>query len=729
MDDRYRVVTGIAGAGKTTFAMDLLLQALKDGLDWSQVGFLSFSRAACGEATRRAAIVTGESEDRLTKWGWFRTIHSAAARAAGIDTRLILDAESADGKEWYEQRLGTPRGGERGTHAARVAAVLDRWDLARQTLSLLKVPPPAGGEKSACDTCDTCDTLRQVDFACVRAGEMQRKDWNFDVATRVFLSLYGISKHVKPGTIVKNTCRTCRRIYKSIYREDLGAHTSECDRCRNVSHMSQDFAGHWAAGVDNCEWADEIADKFEQAKRLYSMVDFTDLLMQFVGLRMNGLEMVGGHPVGVEPDDVRLWLVDEAQDCSPLLWAAVDRLCGTADQVILLGDPYQAVYRFLGADPDILLDRQEIARQRGDWTLLNRSWRNPQQVLEWGEAVLATDPVYRSREPVSESGEGSAALMDWTDFQRALPLLARLDCLILARTWFGLQDVQSQLNGHGVPWSSVTEKHRSTWDSPVRLAVVLTCRDLAAGLPISEQDWRRLMDAFPVKWENGELFQRGQKAKWKKVACSGEPQLTLAELEKWGAGDQFGRYIQDGHWKNGQYAVLDWAIEKWGVDLIRKPRVRLGTVHSVKGLEAQVVFCMAASTQASAAGDSQEETNLKYVAVTRASMDYRLVVNQADHVRGRPMFWAAPKSARWDNSTEWINERIEAAERDPEMAREPGLLGDEMPSGGDGEMWTARPDRVLLGDDDRLRSESPRGQGDGDAGGSNAADFDEWWSM
>lgn len=168
MDERYRVVTGIAGAGKTSFAMDLLLQALRDGLDWSQVGFLSFSRAACGEATRRAAKVTGESEDRLTKFGWFRTIHSAAARAAGIDTRLILDAESADGKDWYEQRLGTPRGGERGTLAARVAAVLDRWDIARQTLSLLSVPPPEGGGNRACDTCDTCDTLRQEDFACVR---------------------------------------------------------------------------------------------------------------------------------------------------------------------------------------------------------------------------------------------------------------------------------------------------------------------------------------------------------------------------------------------------------------------------------------------------------------------------------------------------------------------------------------------------------------------------------
>lgn len=729
MDDRYRVVTGVAGAGKTTYAMDLLLQALKEGLDWSQVGFLSFSRAACGEATRRAAIVTGETEDRLTKWGWFRTIHSAAARAAGIDTRLILDAESADGKEWYEQRLGTARGGERGTLAARVAAVLDRWDLARQNLSLLKVHPPEQGDDRACDTCDTCDTLRQEDFARVRAAEMQEKHSQNDGATRVFLSLYGFQKNSTSTTSAEITCRTCRKSLKPIYIQDLRAHGWKCRRCRDVSHVSQVLNAHWAAGVDNCDWADEIADKFEQAKRLYGMVDFVDILMQFAGLKMSGMDMTTGHPTGSEPDDVRLWLVDEAQDCSPLLWVTVDRLCSAADQVILLGDPYQAVYRFLGADPDVLLNRQEICRQRGDWTLLNRSWRNPQTVLEWGEAILSADPGYQSRQPISESDDGSAALMDWNSFQQAVPLLGQLDCLILARTWFGLQDVQSALNSHGIPWSSVTEKHRSTWDAPARIAVVLTCRELAQGLPISEQDWRRLMEAFPSKADGVELFVRGSKAKWKKIACSAEPQLTLQELGKWGAGDGLADYIQSGKWKEGNLATMDWAMDKWGVDVIRSPRVRLGTVHSVKGLEAPVVFCMAASTQASAAGDQWEETNLRYVAVTRASRDFRLVVNQADFVRGKPMFWAAPKSAPWDNSTGWINERIAAAERNREMARESGLLGNEVPSDWTGEEGTPRPDSVLLGDDDRLRSEGTGREGDGTAGTPNGADFDEWWSM
>lgn len=733
MDERYRVVTGVAGAGKTSYAMDLLLQALRDGLDWSEVGFLSFSRAACGEATRRAAKVVGESEDRLTRHGWFRTIHSACARAAGIDTRTILDPESADGREWYESHLGCTRGGERGTMAARIAAVLDRWDLARQTLSVLEVPAPDGADGTAAHTRNSRNTCAHVVFARVRAQKMQGKYGKNGLRTGPN-TLYGEFEKVSTSTTMAEISCSRVRSFDNSYRGlELGAHTSGVRTCAHVLQVcaqEPDQEPHWALGVDNCQWADEIVGKFEDAKRLYGMNDFVDLLIRFAGLQVSGLRLVDAHPLGLEPDGVKLWLVDEAQDCSPLLWAAVDRLCCPAEQVVLLGDPYQAVYRFLGADPEILLERQNQAADRGDWTLLNRSWRNPDSVLEWGEDVLRQSPGYVSRGPVSESGEGTAALMDVGAFERALPLLGRLDCLIIARTWFALQKFQTALNSHGIPWTSVTDKHSSMWDSPAKLAVVLTCRDLAAGLPISEQDWRRLHDHFPSKSDGGDLFIRGTKAKWKKIACSGEPDLTLAELDKWGAGPGFAAYITSCQWRQAQYSVLDWALEQYGVDIVRNPRVRLGTVHSVKGLEAQVVFCLAASTQASAAGDAWEELNLKYVAITRASSDYRLVVDQADQVRGKPLFWAGPlKGAKWDNSTEWINERIRTADENRQMARESEHLGGEDSSDWAREEGPAGSDLLLSGTDDRLRSEDSRGQSNTDAGDGDGDDRFDWWTM
>lgn len=726
MDSRYRVVTGVAGAGKTSYAMDLLMQALKDGLDWFEVGFLSFSRAACGEATRRAAKVSGESEDRLTKHGWFRTIHSACARAAGIDTRTILDPDSADGREWYESHLGCNRGGERGTMAARLAAVLDRWDLARQKLSVLEVLPPDGAGGTAAHTRNTC---AHVVFERVRAQKMQVKYSEKGLRTGPN-TLYRELEKITTTTTMDQISRSPVRVFNNSYiGKELGAHTSDVRSCANVFHVCAQEP-HWALGVDNCQWADEIVEKFEMAKRLYGMNDFVDLLIRFAGLQVSGLRLVDAHPLGLEPDGVKLWLVDEAQDCSPLLWAAVDRLCCPAEQVVLLGDPYQAVYRFLGADPEILLERQNQAADRGDWTLLNRSWRNSDSVLQWGEDVLRQSPGYVSRGPVTESGEGTAALMDVGAFERALPLLGRLDCLIIARTWFALQRFQTALNSHGIPWTSVTDKHSSMWDSPAKLAVVLTCRDLAAGLPISEQDWRRLHDHFPSKSDGGDLFVRGTKAKWKKIACSGEPDLTLAELEKWGAGPGFSAYITSCQWRQAQYSVIDLALEQYGADIVRNPRLKLGTVHSVKGLEAQVVFCLAASTQASASGDTCEENSLKYVAITRAASDYRLVVNQADQVCGKPQFWAGPlKGAKWDNSTDWINDRIRTADENRQMARESEHLGGKNSSDWARQKGQTRSHLLLPGTDDRLRGENSGGQIDTDTGDGDGDDRFDWWTM
>ena len=97
MDDRTHVVVGVAGAGKTAMAMDLMEQPLREGLKFWEVGFLSFSRAACAEAVSRAAAITGEPEDRLTGTGFYKTIHAAVVRSMAVDTKSILDPDSKSG--------------------------------------------------------------------------------------------------------------------------------------------------------------------------------------------------------------------------------------------------------------------------------------------------------------------------------------------------------------------------------------------------------------------------------------------------------------------------------------------------------------------------------------------------------------------------------------------------------------------------------------------------------
>ena len=61
-DPRVKVVIGVAGAGKTSYAMGEIERLLHEGVKWNQIGFLSFSRAACREAAERASRVVGEDD-------------------------------------------------------------------------------------------------------------------------------------------------------------------------------------------------------------------------------------------------------------------------------------------------------------------------------------------------------------------------------------------------------------------------------------------------------------------------------------------------------------------------------------------------------------------------------------------------------------------------------------------------------------------------------------------
>lgn len=742
-DPRLNVVVGVAGAGKTSLAMDLLEQHLRDGLAWHQIGFLSFSRAACAEAVKRAAKICDEPESRLTEVGWFKTLHGAVFRCLGADPKSILDPEAKDTQEWYEQTLGIKRGGDRGTLGWKVAGILDRWDLARHQLwplleeSSTGVGGNAGVQESGSqpDGPDRPDGRgRGADggvsarFTCVFTGPDARADG-------VDLYMHEMDSDKKPTFARRYPVRVSAQCSSRVKRLGFGADGGVsgarpvCPR-RTGDLLYRCSEEGWVNEKD-AVYLREIIQKYEAGKLLWGKQDFTDILLKFAGYRATDLRIQPTHPAGTPADDVLVWFLDEAQDCSALLWAAANRLTERAETVHILGDPFQAVYRFIGAEPDTLLGLAVGSRQRGSYTLMARSWRNPAEVLDWGERVLTEDPAYQQRQPFSEKEEGSVGLVRWEDFSRRIGELATVDTMILARTWFSIARVQAMLNERGIPWSSASDKQTSRWDCPAKIGLLLTIRELLAGQRISEQDWRRCIDHFPQKLAGVELFRRGEKARWKKIACSHEPELTLAEVDRWGATPAFVEHLRSGEWKTDMLMLLDAAIEKYGIDTVRSPKIRLGTCHSVKGMEARVVYCIASSTDASAAADPTEERNLRYVTITRAIQHYRLVVDMQDVARGKPLFWAAPKGFRtYDTEQRFIeSERIRNSGGDPADAPEPwDLLREDPPDGAQSEGDTGHP-MLLQGQVHRPGGEDGHGQDHGTAGQGTPDDHEEWWDL
>ena len=725
------VVVGIAGSGKTEMAMNLLEEKLRGGLHWSQIGYSSFSRSACLEAAQRASKLTGIDTDRLQTQGFFRTIHSAVLRLLGLDPKCILDHESAEGRRFMTEVLGSPRGGETGTLSAKIDEALSWWDLQRAKLSRFREINDTVVVYKTSDHPDHPSTASARPRSSAGGAHFPSE---FEGFSDSVLSPYR-------GNRISGNEKTHAPIRENVFLGGGGVLSLKNPLYRGIidppapTQKCLPVGSAGAGAMDKIGVFGEIIGKYESQKRVWGKLDFSDLLFKYAGIRVDDeLMFTETYPEGSVPAEIDLWIIDEFQDCSSILDRCCQRLAEAAGELWLLGDVYQSVYGFSGSEWQIMRAREIQAKEEGKRVVLNRSWRNPEPVIEWGEDILRRDPQYESREPVSETGEGTTGLVEWKELVRLLPLLVNSDTMVLSRTWFNLGKVMQFLDSAGIPWKSIQEKMKSRWESPVQIAFVLVLRDLREGLRISEHDWRRVTEELPQKMDGKELFIRGAKAKWKKMECSQELKRTLDELEEWGATPEFADFIRSERWRVDKVLLLDQAIERFGIDCVRDPGIRLGSCHSAKGLGARNVFVLSASTEkaSGAAVDFYEDLFLKYVAITRTRENYRLAVDQMDLARGKPLFWAAPKGFR-----EFVGlpegafrDRERDTDEDFEVGGEdPGSLDCEVSGGDLRSEGSPGPDPFSEGEVPRDRSEEAGREAKSDTTAGAGEDSFDWISI
>lgn len=534
---------GGPGAGKTYRAMEILDLVLEKVIaDPMKVGFVSFTRSARRVASSRAGAKFGIKPADLEKDGWFRTLHSCAYRAIGVEEGELLTGTAAD-NQWLKKALGDD--------AARFASQKDDDDYFGTT---------AGSSDSA------------------RALAL------WDAARNRQVSLF-----------------------------------KEWDRWASFDPQACDVSLY-----------EGYVSRYEAAKKKDKRIDFTDMLMRFVGRRFTGTH---AHPFEeVQPQGdfpvLPVWMHDEAQDMSPLTALAFQRLSRFSQFVYLFGDDWQEVYSWAGADGRIFagwpVQKEEV---------LPVSYRCPEKILTFANRMMHRAGL--PKRPFTHKHEGgtldTGRLIDST----LEDIRPGTDTLVLARTNEYAREAARILDENLVPWRPI--KGSGGFAAPARAAGVAALVKLAKSDTITGEEFWRALALIPARANGTLLLERGTKSDFEDERYRTDLlPFTLAMSDCVGCTDAFKEAVSSGTYKEllePQAARMAAAAEKHGVACLEKPSCVVGTLHSSKGMEADHVVLLNRLPYPTLLAIQEkegldEERRLWYVGATRAKE--RLTIAEGD---------------------------------------------------------------------------------------------------
>lgn len=316
---------------------------------------------------------------------------------------------------------------------------------------------------------------------------------------------------------------------------------------------------------------------YEQWKRANGYLDFSDMLVRYLE---RGPEF-----------KARVVFIDEAQDLSPLQWKVVDKVIANVEEAHIGGDDDQAIYEWAGADPHGMSNFEE--RYHAERRILERSWRLPRLVYGLANNVISRVRTRVAKSYVPREEEGK--------IQRyghifGIDLDSR-DTLLLYRNHSVREELEHWLIADNIHYHSTSGR-----PSPLqgRFAwAIRTFNKLRAGedVPKSAADsLRSVFTAGARRW-----FETGGMAE------------VLRMMDDWRGVVEV------------PYA-LRYYFEH--VDVDHPVNIRLGSIHSAKGREADrvvLVTAMGHRTAESMWQNPDAEARVWYVGVTRAKHQLDIV--------------------------------------------------------------------------------------------------------
>jgi superfamily I DNA/RNA helicase len=375
-------------------------------------------------------------------------------------------------------------------------------------------------------------------------------------------------------------------------------------------------------------------------KQENGLLDFTDLIETC------------HRDVAMAPKNPSVIFADEAQDLNRMQLTLVRKWGERASYFIVAGDDDQTIYSFTGATPEAFLD-PDIPEDHK--IVLKQSYRVPRAVHAVAERLIRTVTRRQPKEYLPRAGDGAVHRLTSDTYKSAeYSILASAEnhmaegksVMFLASCSYMLRPIVAVLRKAGIPFHNPYRKSNGFWN-PIRIGRRATTASRILSLLVAHPSFGQEHHA----WTNGDLVQWGEVLHAKGI-------LRHGMKTKLKAGDAAAPVTMERLDEVFEPAALDSLMAAWEGDyrdllawwgtrvttdlaervkyplgivsrrgpqaLLETPQVVVGTIHSVKGGQADVVYVFPDLSQA---GDAQyarggpprdSVIRLFYVGLTRA---------------------------------------------------------------------------------------------------------------
>lgn len=422
----------------------------------------------------------------------------------------------------------------------------------------------------------------------------------------------------------------------------------------------------------------KIYEEYEEKKKRARLIDFDDMLVYTWELLSQRKDILSAWQ-----KKFQYILVDEFQDINQLQYDILKLLALPENNLFIVGDDDQSIYRFRGAKPEIMLNFQKDYPSAGQ-VILNDNFRSTKQIVDAAGQVIRWNKARFSKKIDARGGEGlPVKVLEFPDQQQEyLYILKELqkhtekggrwsDAAVIYRTNTQPRILIQKLMEFNVPFR-VRDQMPNLFEHWIAKNLFCYIR-LAKGsrlrkdlLPILNRPKRYLnrecLDDEMISWEHMLMYyedknyvcERIEKLRYdlkmlgrmapfaavsyiRHVIGYDDYLREYAEFRRMKADDLFEviNELQESARECKSYDEWFDYIEKYGEEMERMRReqqnvrdgVQLTTMHSSKGLEYQKVFILDAAEgitpykKAVLDADIEEERRMFYVAMTRAKRE------------------------------------------------------------------------------------------------------------